>query len=258
MTSAVAGFDRRLITPMVLGSILNPVNSSMLAVALIPIGIAFGAPPAETAWLVSGLYLATATGQPVVGKLVDRYGARRLHLLGSAMVGVAGLLGALAPSLGVLILARVLLGLGTCAGYPAAMYLIRSEARRTGIDSPGSVLTLLSVSAQTIVVIGPTLGGLLIGAGGWRTVFAINIPIALATFVLGFICLPRNRPTPSTASFDLPGIGLFAGTLTALMLFLSCCRCRWSRSGCPRPPGGAPGSARSCWSAQWHRSPPPP
>ena len=121
---------------MILGALLNPVNSSMLAVALVPIGIAFGAPPSETVWLVTGLYLATAVGQPVVGRLVDRYGPRPLYLLGAALVGLAGVLGAVAPNLGTLVLARVLIGIGTCAGYPAAMYLIRREADRTGTAQP--------------------------------------------------------------------------------------------------------------------------
>ncbi|XVU23860.1 MFS transporter [Actinoplanes sp. CA-054009] len=213
-------FDRRLIVPMVLGSVLNPINSSMIAVALVPIGLALGALPSETAWLVSALYLATATGQPVVGKLVDRYGPRNLYLAGSALVGIAGVLGLLAPNLGVLIVSRVLLGLGTCAGYPAAMYLIKSESRRTGKDSPGGVLTALAVSAQTIVVVGPTFGGLLIGLGGWRTIFAVNIPLALACVVFGLLRLPRFAGSAPTTRLDFLGIGLFAGTLTALMLYL--------------------------------------
>jgi MFS family permease len=121
---------------MILGAILNPINSSIIAVSLVPIGVAFGAPPARTAWLVSSLYLATAIGQPVVGRLVDMYGPRRLYLAGTALVGLAGLLGTVAPSFAVLIVTRVLLGFGTCAGYPAAMYLIRSEAKRTGQDNP--------------------------------------------------------------------------------------------------------------------------
>src|SRR6478609_3888061 len=99
-------FDRRLVAPMVLGSILNPINSSMLAVALVPIGIALGAPAAETAWLVTALYLATSVGQPVVGRLVDTFGPRPLYLVSTALVGVAGLLGALAPDIGTLIVAR--------------------------------------------------------------------------------------------------------------------------------------------------------
>jgi hypothetical protein len=112
-------FDRNLIAPMVLGAILNPINFSMIAVALVPIGLAFGASPSATAWLVSGLYLATATGQPVVGRLVDRYAPRRLYLVATALVGVAGVLGVTAPTLGVLVAARVLLGLGTCADLRA-------------------------------------------------------------------------------------------------------------------------------------------
>jgi MFS family permease len=221
VTSAATGFDRRLIAPMVLGAILNPINSSMIAVALVPIGLAFDALPAETAWLVSALYLATATGQPVVGRLVDRYGPRNLYLIGTALVGVAGVVGVLAPSLGVLIASRVLLGLGTCAGYPAAMYLIRSESRRTGVDRPGGVLTALAVSAQTVVVIGPTLGGLLIAVGGWESTFAVNIPLAVACLILGRRRLPRTEPVERPAGrFDLGGIALFVGMLTGFMVFL--------------------------------------
>jgi MFS family permease len=217
----VTGFDKRLTVPLVLGSMLNPINSSMIAVALIPIGTALGAPPAETVWLISALYLATAVGQPVIGRLVDLFGPRRLYLTGTALVGVAGVLGAVAPSLGFLVVARVLLGIGTSAAYPAAMFLIRSEAKRTGHDSPGGILTALAVAAQVTAVIGPSLGGLLIGLGGWRTIFTVNIPLSIACLIMGARRLPRAAPTTTTAKgIDLPGMLLFAGTLVALMLFL--------------------------------------
>ncbi|MET8808744.1 MFS transporter [Streptomyces sp. NPDC004546] len=215
---APAGFDRRLIPPMLFGSVLNPINSSMIAVALVPIGVAFGAPPAETAWLVSALYLATAVGQPVVGRLVDMYGPRRLYLAGTALVGVAGLLGALAPSLSALVAARVLLGFGTSAAYPAAMRLTRGEAERTGQDSPAGVLAALAVANQTVAVVGPALGGLLIGLGGWRAVFTVNVPLSAVCLVLGSLRLPRSETR--RRAVDLPGMALFALLLVALMLFL--------------------------------------
>ncbi|ASW57723.1 MFS transporter [Plantactinospora sp. KBS50] len=210
---------------MILGAILNPINSSIIAVSLVPIGAAFGAPAAQTAWLVSALYLATAIGQPVVGRLVDLFGPRRLFLAGAALAGVAGVLGTVAPNLPTLVVARVILGFGTCAGYPAAMSLIRSKSRRTGLRSPGGILTVLAVSSQTTVVVGPALGGLLIGLGGWRTTFAVNIPLALAGLVVGARRLPAG-PAPTTAadrrrmSLDYPGMLLFAATLVALLLFL--------------------------------------
>nr|WP_221472832.1 MFS transporter [Amycolatopsis umgeniensis] len=208
---------------MMLGAALNPVNSSIISVSLVPIGVAFGAPPAETAWLVSALYLATAIGQPVVGRLIDLFGPRRLFLAGAALTGIAGVVGMLAPGFGVLVASRVLLGFSTCAGYPAAMHLIRGEARRTGKDSPAGVLTALAITTQTIAVVGPSLGGLLIGLGGWRATLAINIPLAVAGLYLGFRRLPT---TPATRrgglvrELDLPGMGLFATALVCLLLFL--------------------------------------
>ncbi len=221
---ATAGFDRRLLPPMMLGSVLNPINSTIIAVTLVPIGAALGAPPSRTAWLVSALYLATALGQPVVGRLIDIFGPRRLFLFSTSLVGVAGVVGTLAPDLGVLIASRVLLGFGTCAGYPAAMALLRSEAGRTGRDSPAGVLTALAVANQTIAVIGPLLGGLLIGLGGWRAIFALNIPLAVAAVLLGLLRLPRAEESARrgrlTTQIDLPGMALFAAMLISLLLFL--------------------------------------
>ncbi|QLJ02430.1 MFS transporter [Streptomyces sp. NEAU-sy36] len=221
-----SAFDRRLLPPMLLGSILNPVNSTIISVALVPIGKALGAPASQTAWLVSALYLATSLGQPVVGRLIDLFGPRRLFLFSTSLVGVAGVVGTLAPNMAVLIVARVLLGFGTCSGYPAAMALLRSEAQRTGRDSPGGVLTALAVANQTIAVIGPLLGGLLISAGGWRTTFALNVPLSVVSVVLGLLWLPKPAAAGPAgrgrlvAQLDLPGMALFAATLTSLLLFL--------------------------------------
>lgn len=221
-------FDRRLLAPMMLGAVLNPINTAIIAVALAPIGIALGAPASETVWLVSALYLATAIGQPLVGRLVDIFGVKRLYLAGGALVAVAGAVGLLIPesrdSVWWLVVARVVLGLGTCAGYPAAMHLIRAEGKRTGVASPAIILTVLSVTTQTVAVIGPTLGGLLIGAWGWRATFAVNLPLGVASVILGWILLPRTTGL-EPAEEDRPridglGILLFAMTMLSLLIFL--------------------------------------
>ncbi|BBY65862.1 MFS transporter [Mycolicibacterium helvum] len=220
------GFNRTLIAPLVSGAVLNPINSTIVSVALVPIGVALGEPPAATAWLISALYLATAVGQPVVGRLIDTFGPRRLFLPATALVGLAGVIGTVAPNLTVLIVARVILGFGTCAGYPAAMRLIHDEAGRTGKDSPAVVLTILAISTQTIAVIGPALGGLLIGLGGWRTTLAVNVPFAAVAFILGWRRLPKDEPrgqrggVTDDLKLDVAGMVLFAGTLIALLLFL--------------------------------------
>lgn len=221
-------FDRRLLAPMMLGAILNPVNTSVIAVALTPIGIALGAPTSQTVWLVSALYLTTAIGQPLVGRLVDIFGVKPLFLAGGGLVAVAGAIGLVTPddpySIWWLVAARVILGLGTCAGYPAAMHMIRAEGERTGLESPAGILTALSVTTQTVSVVGPTLGGLLIGAWGWRATFAINLPLGLASLLLGWIFFPRRtglEPSPaSRPRIDWPGTVLFATAMLALLVFL--------------------------------------
>jgi len=229
LRSAPAGrFDTRLLAPMMLGAMLNPINTAIIAVALTPIGIALGAPASETVWLVSGLYLATAIGQPLVGRLVDIFGVKRIFLTGGALVAVAGAIGFLAPnshdSIWWLVVARVILGLGTCAGYPSAMNLIRAESERTGLKSPAGILAALSVTTQTVAVIGPTLGGLLIGAWGWRATFAVNVPLGLASLLLGWIFFPRTtglEPAPENRpKIDWRGIALFAVSMLALLVFL--------------------------------------
>ncbi|WP_333618898.1 MFS transporter [Dietzia sp.] len=217
-------FDRRLLAPMLLGAILNPINTAIIAVALMPIGVALGAPASETVWLVSGLYLATAIGQPLVGRLVDIFGVKPLFLVGGALVAVSGLIPLVVPenhdSIWWLVASRVILGIGTCAGYPAAMAMIRSEGERTGQSSPAAILTALSVTTQTVAVVGPTLGGLLIGAFDWRATIGINLPLGIASFVLGWIFFPRGERTKGSAHIDWTGIVLFAATMLSLLVFL--------------------------------------
>ena len=94
--------------------------------------------------LVSSLYLTTAVGSRSSAALVDRFGARPLYLGGAGLVGTAGLLGALAPTLGVLGVARVLIGLGTSAAYPAAMRLLRDR----GDEDNRGMLTALAPQAR--------------------------------------------------------------------------------------------------------------
>lgn len=202
---------------------LNPINSTLIAVALVPIGRSFGAGPERTAWLISALYLATAVGQPVVGLLVDRYGARRVLLAGAAVVMIAGIAGLIPVSVDWLTGVRAVLGIGTCAGFPAAMAVLRRQADAQGHGVPARVLALLSLSSQTIMVIGPTLGGLLITLFGWSSIFAVNIPLAGASLLLALFWVPKDAPErggPKPQPIDVRGIVLFSLALLVLLVYL--------------------------------------
>lgn len=218
-----AGFGRRFVVATSFGSVLNPVNSSIIAVALVAIGHAFGAGAATTTWLVSALYLATAIGQPTAGRLADMIGPRRVYLAGTALVGAGGLLGFAGWSIGSLVAARVIIGLGTSAAYPAAMAMVRGQSRRLRRDAPGSVLGALAIAAQVTMAIGPPLGGLLIAIGGWRLTFIINVPLAIAGMIAIVAWLPADSGREQAAArreLDFAGLFLFAAALTCLLVFL--------------------------------------
>ncbi|WP_239012660.1 MFS transporter [Streptomyces sioyaensis] len=226
-TGSGRAFGARLMTPLLLGSLLNPINSTMIATALVAIGQDFHVGAADTAWLISAMYLASAVGQPSLGRLADRIGPRRVFVAGALTVCAAGVLGALAPTFALLIVSRVVLGIGTAAAYPAAMAVLRAESRRTGHPTPRRVLGRLSLAALGSAAVGPTLGGLLAATAGWRAVFAVNVPLALLALLGALLWLPADRKDArpahegtASASLDPLGIALFAAALTCAMVFL--------------------------------------
>jgi MFS family permease len=220
----VIGFGRRFVAATSFGSVLNPVNSSIIAVALVSIGHAFGVGASATTWLVSALYLATAIGQPTMGRLADLIGPRRVYLAGTAAVAAGGLLGYLGWSLASLIAARIVIGLGTSAAYPAAMAMVRYQARRLNREAPAGVLGALAIAGQATMAVGPPLGGLLIAVGGWRLTFLVNVPLAVVGIAAVLAWLPadgqRVRLAHAWHELDPLGLVLFAAMLTGLLLFL--------------------------------------
>jgi MFS family permease len=212
----------RLVVPLCAGAMLNPVNSTVIATALSPIGSDLGVGSAATAWLVAVMYLASAIGQPVAGRLADQFGPRRVFLAGGMLVAAAGALGALAPTFGWLVASRALVGVGTGAAYPAAIAMLREQADRLGVPTPPRTLGLLSTVSLVTLTIGPPLGGVLVDTIGWRAVFAVNVPLGLAVTALGFLLLPRSRPRVRTVAawrlLDLPGTALFGAAVSLFLL----------------------------------------
>ena len=213
---------------MLLGSALNPVNSSVIATALVPIAAALHVPVGRTAVLVSVLYLATSIAQPTAGKLSEEFGPRRVFLAGIVTVLAGGLLGGFAQNLAELVVARVLIGVGTSAGYPSAMLLVRRRSDQAGLDAPpGSVLGGLVIAGIVTAAIGLPIGGLLVQAWGWRTTFFVNVPVTLITLPMALAWIPRD-PRAGTrrtvrevaARIDVAGIAGFGATIAALLVFL--------------------------------------
>jgi predicted MFS family arabinose efflux permease len=220
-------FGLRFTAPLLLGSTLNPINSSMIATGLVGIGVDFNTGPGTTASLISVLYLCSAIMQPTMGKLSTLFGPRRIFLTGIVILFIGGVIGGFAPGFGFLLVSRALIGIGTSAAYPTAMALVRRRADREGIGVPSRVLGNFSIAAQVTVVFGLPIGGVLAGAFGWRALFLVNVPLAVIAFAMTLIGVAKDDPIPREGrerlltAVDVPGILLFAGTITSVLVFLS-------------------------------------
>ncbi|MGW2389029.1 MFS transporter [Streptomyces lydicamycinicus] len=226
---AAPAFSWRFVTPLFTGSAINAINTSLIATALVPIAAAVHVSVGRTAVLVSALYLACAIAQPMGGKLAEEFGPRRVFLVGVLIVLAGGAVGGLGEDLTALVVARVLIGVGSSAVYPSAMLLIRRRAEAAGLDAPpGGVLGGLMIAGAATSALGLPIGGVLVDAWGWRTTFLINLPFALLALVMAFCWIPADPPVegPRTlrqlaARLDVVGIAGFGGAIAALLVFLT-------------------------------------
>jgi MFS family permease len=152
-----------------------------------------------------------------------------VFLAGEVLVAVGGLVGTLATSVPVLVIARVVLGLGTSAGYPTAMVAIRRWAAAHPDAPVGGMLGALAIAGQVTAALGLPLGGVLIALGGWRITFLINLPLAALGILITLLWVPRDerlaepggeRRDSLFAALDPGGMALFAGLMAALLFFL--------------------------------------
>ena len=216
---------RHVMAAILLGTVLNPINSSMIAVALVRIRDDFDVGVVSLSWLVSSFYLVTAVGQSVLGRLADQLGPRRVQCAGFALIAVAGVLGPLAPSFGWLIAARLLLAAGTSAGFPAGLALLRNASG--GHAPPPGTLAPITIAGSTSAALGPALGGALVTLAGWPAIFLVNAVVGAVALPLALRWLPRDPQHAGGIDLarvrrivDLPGIAAFAVMLASLLALL--------------------------------------
>jgi EmrB/QacA subfamily drug resistance transporter len=200
----------------------------MLAVALPRVMAEFSIDPSTVSTLVT-LYLGAVTlALPASGSLGDRFGQRRVFLVGVVAFAVASLLAAVAPSFELLAVARVLQAVSGALVSTTSVGLVRAMS---GPERLGTTFGAFDGLTSVAAAIAPFIGGVLVGAFGWRSLFFIAVPVALfAAVTVGLAAPPdrqrgdapgregllpaATRPRP----FDLPGLGLLAATLIALLV----------------------------------------
>ena len=199
-----------------LGYFMVILDSTIVNVALPALQADLHAEVSGLQWVVDSYLLVLAAGLLSAGALADRWGARRVFQGGLAVFLLASAGCGLAPDLGVLIAARVVQGLGAALAVPASLALLRAayaeqRARARAVGVWGGIAGLAAAA-------GPILGGVLVSTVGWRWVFFVNVPIALAAMALTarFVPAPPGRPR----NLDLAGQSTAILALTALSVAL--------------------------------------
>ena len=197
----------------VLGSSMALLDSTVVNVALPTIGRHLNASLAELQWVINGYTLSLAGLILLGGSLGDRVGRRRVFLIGVIWFALASALCGAAPSITVLIGARVLQGVGGALLTPGSLAIIQASFAH---DERARAVGAWSGLGGVAAAIGPVLGGWLVQAAGWRWVFLLNLPLAAAVVVVTMRHVPETRDPASHGGFDIAGAGLAALALAGI------------------------------------------
>lgn len=189
---------------LVAGFFMLMVDTSILTVATPALLTDLGADVNAAIWVTSAYLLAYAVPLLITGRLGDRYGPKRIYLLGLVVFTASSLWCGLSNDVGTLVAARAVQGVGAAMMTPQTMAVITRifpSARR------GQAMALWGATAGAATLIGPILGGFLVGTWGWEWIFFINVPVGVVAFVAAVRLIPDLVTHPHR--FDWVGVALF-------------------------------------------------
>ncbi|KAA1421283.1 MFS transporter [Nocardioides humilatus] len=208
---------RWVLLTTVLGSGLAMLDATVVNVALGRIGDDLDAGFSALQWTINAYTLTLAALILLGGSLGDRFGRRRIFLVGVVWFAVASLLCGIAPSAGALIAARALQGVGGALLTPGSLAIIAASFHP---DDRGAAVGAWSGLGGIAAAIGPLVGGWLV-EWHWRLVFLVNVPVAIAIVLVALRHVPESRDTSAADRIDLVGTALAASGLAALTFALT-------------------------------------
>ncbi|GAA1310028.1 DHA2 family efflux MFS transporter permease subunit [Saccharothrix xinjiangensis] len=203
---------------LVLGTFMATLDSTIVSVGVEVLADRFDAPVTDIQWVSTAYLLAVVAAVPASGWLADRFGGRRTWLTAVVVFVLASVLCALAWSLPSLVAFRVLQGLAGGLLPATGQALL---ARAAGRERIGRVLAVVSVVPLLSPVLGPLVGGSILGVADWPWLFAVNVPIGLVAVLLARRAVPAAPPAEARAPFDARGALLLSPGLAVLVYGLT-------------------------------------
>ncbi|MBK9944738.1 MAG: MFS transporter [Kouleothrix sp.] len=201
----------RLLGVLFIGVLMAALDIAIVGPALPAIRTAFGVDDRAVAWIFTIYVLFNLIGTPLMAKLSDMLGRRSIYVLNVALFAAGSLLVAISPSFAVLLLGRAVQGLGAGGIFPVASAVIGDTFPP---EKRGSALGLIGAVFGLAFLVGPIVGGVLLGFG-WQWLFIINLPLAALVIALGMRLLPSTRPAEQRP-FDWLGMIVLGALLSAL------------------------------------------
>ena len=198
---------------LLIGFFMILLDTTIVTVALPSMQQALGASLTAVMWVTSAYLLAYAVPLLVAGRMGDRFGMKRMYLIGLVIFTLASLAGGLAPSIGVLIVARIIQGIGASIMTPQTLSIV---THIFPMQIRGQALAIWGASASVASLVGPLLGGVFTSTIGWEWIFFVNVPIGVIGFLLALKLVPEVRS--GARSFDWLGVVL-SGVALLLVVF---------------------------------------
>ncbi|MBV5245641.1 MULTISPECIES: MFS transporter [Mycolicibacterium] len=189
---------------LLIGFFMILVDATIVAVANPAIMASLNAGYDAVIWVTSAYLLAYAVPLLVSGRLGDRYGPKNVYMVGLTVFTVASLWCGLSDSIGMLIAARVVQGVGAALLTPQTMTVITRTfpAHRRGV-----AMSVWGATAGVATLVGPLAGGVLVDSLGWQWIFIVNVPVGIVGLVMALRLVPA-LPNPVRQGFDVPGVVL--------------------------------------------------
>ncbi|MGW5782410.1 MFS transporter [Streptomyces sp. NPDC003757] len=212
-TVQMSGRQVAALVVLLASQFMMAADFSVLNVALPEVGVSLGFSTGSLQWITTMFALCAAGCTLVFGRVGDFVGRRRIFTIGMVVLAVSSLLGGVAGTPAMLLLARTLQGLATAAVTPAALALLTTAFTEPGLRA--RALGLNSVMMSAGFSVGAILGGVLTDVLSWRWAFFINIPVAIAAIIVVPLVVDESR-AERRSRIDLPGavlitLGMFAG-----------------------------------------------